>query len=163
MTGSGWVNDKTAMLGVFQKAPGQTRMQRVWSRHRGGEIVDDQVAGHTAENAHAASRPDITSSSFGLCVGQTKQCREYDNTMISAHTALRLPVAGSVIIPNRPKSTSATSPGSVSAIRTVRTLRRPQFRFLMKRRNDVYDTTQPRAASNFWIRVTFNRSPVSHW
>ena len=83
--------------------------------------------------------------------------------MISAHTTLRLPVAGSVIIPNRPKSTSATSPGAVSAIRTVRTLHRTQFRFLMKRRNDVYDTSQPRAASNSCTRVTFNRSPVSHW
>ena len=39
--------------------------------------------------------------------------------MISAHTARRRPVAGSVIIPNRPKSTSATSPGAVSSMRTV--------------------------------------------
>ena len=83
--------------------------------------------------------------------------------MISAQTTLRLPVAGSVIIPNRPKSTSATSPGSVSAIRTVRTLRRPQFRFTMKRRNDEYDTGQPRTVSNSWMRVTCSRSPVSHW
>ena len=83
--------------------------------------------------------------------------------MISAHTTLRLPVAGSVIIPNRPKSASATSPGSVSAIRTVRTLRRPQLRFTMNRRSDEYDTWQPRTASNSWMRVTYSRSPVSHW
>ena len=83
--------------------------------------------------------------------------------MINAQTTFRRPVAGSVIIPSLPKSTSATSPGSVSAIRTVRTLRRPQFRFLMNRRDDVYDTVQPRTASNSWTRVTFNRSPVSHW
>ena len=51
----------------------------------------------------------------------------------------------------------------MSAIRTVRTLRRPQLRFRMNRRNDVYDTVHPRASSNSWMRVTFNRSPVSHW
>ena len=49
--------------------------------------------------------------------------------MTMAHTALRLPVAGSVIIPSRPKSASATSPGGVSAIRTVVLLGRRQFRF----------------------------------
>ena len=66
-------------------------------------------------------------------------------------------------MPSRPKSASATSPGSVSAIRTVRTLRLPQFRFRMNLRNDVYDTVQPRASNNSWILVTRNRSSVSHW
>ena len=83
--------------------------------------------------------------------------------MISARTTLRLPVAGSVIIPNLPKSASATSTGSVSDIRTVRTQRLPQFRFRMNRRNEVHHTVQSRAANNSWIRATFNRSPVSHW
>ncbi len=41
--------------------------------------------------------------------------------MISAPTTLRLPLAGSLNIPNLPKS--------ASAIRTMRTLRPPQFRF----------------------------------
>ena len=143
-----WVGDEAAMLGVFQKASGQARMQRVRSRHRSGEIVDDQVAGHTAEERPrrfqardhilqllAVRRPDET----------MPRVRQHDD---QRHTTLRLPVAGSVIIPSRPKSTSATSPGSVSAIRTVRALRRPQLRFLMNRRNDVYDTVHPRASSN---------------
>ena len=37
------------MLGVFQEATGQPRMQRVGSRHRGREVVDDQVLGDAAE------------------------------------------------------------------------------------------------------------------
>ena len=78
--------------------------------------------------------------------------------MISAHTARRRPVAGSVIIPNRPKSTSATSPGAVSSMRTVVWLRRRQFRFRTKRRNDGYDTGHPRAASNSRMRVNCSRS-----
>ena len=42
-------------------------------------------------------------------------------------------------------------------------LRLLQFRFLMNRRNDGYDTVHPRASNNSWTRVTFIRSPVSHW
>ena len=83
--------------------------------------------------------------------------------MISPHTARRRPVAGSTIMPNRPKSTSATSPGAVSSMRTVVWLRRRQFRFRTKRRNDGYDTGHPRAASNSRMRVSCSRSPVSHW
>ena len=125
------------------------------SGHCGGEIVNDQIAGHAAKKAHVASKPAITSSSFWLCVGQTKQCREYDSTMISARTTLRLPVARSVIIPNLPMSASAISLGTVSAIRTVRTLRPPQFRFRINRRNDVHDTVQPAPT------VTSGRAPPS--
>ncbi len=143
MTGPGRIRADVAVLGVFQKSSGQARMQRVRSGHCGGEIVNDQIARHAAKKAHVSSKPAITSSSFWLCVGQTKQCREYDSTMISARTTLRLPVAGSLIIPNLTKSASAISPGSVSAIRTMRTLRPPQFRFRINRRNDVHDTLQP--------------------
>ena len=90
----------------------------------------------------------MTSSSVWPKVGQTKQCREYPSTTISAHTARRCPVSGSWIRPSRPKSTSATSPGGVSPIRTVVLLRLLQFRFWMKRRSDWYDTGQPRPNSN---------------
>ena len=69
-------------------------------------------------------------------MGQTKQWREWHSTMTMAHTALRLPVTGSVIMPNRPKSASATSPGGVSAMRTVVLLRRRQLRLMTKRRSD---------------------------
>ncbi len=69
--------------------------------------------------------------------------------MIMAHTSLRRPVAGSGTRPNRPKSTSATSPGGVSAIRTVVLLGLRQLRLVMKRRRDWYDTEHPRAASNW--------------
>ena len=64
--------------------------------------------------------------------------------MISPHTARRRPVAGSLILANRPKSTSATTPGAVSSMRTVG-LAAPaaQFRFRTKRRNDGYDTVTP--------------------
>ena len=43
------------------------------------------------KNTHAFSKPAITSSSFWLYVGHTKQRREYYSTMISAHTTLRRP------------------------------------------------------------------------
>ncbi len=61
--------------------------------------------------------------------------------MTMTQTALRWPVAGSVIMPNQPKSASATSPGGVSAIRTVILLRRRQLRLMMKRRSEGYDTS----------------------
>ena len=80
--------------------------------------------------------------------------------MIMAQTALRLPVAGSVIMPNRPKSASATSPGGVSAIRTVVLLRRRSCGH--PRRSDGYDTWHPRRASNSWMLIC-NRSLVIHW
>ena len=96
-------------------------------------------------------------------MGQTKQWREWHITMTMAHTALRLPVAGSVIMPNLPKSASATSPGGVSAIRTVVLLRRRQFRFTMNRRSDGYDTWHPRMVNNSWMRVICRRSLVIHW
>ena len=66
-------------------------------------------------------------------------------------------------MPNRPKSASATSPGGVSAIRTVVLLRRRQLRLSTKRHSDGDDTTHPRSASNSWMRVICNRSRVSHW
>ena len=72
-----WVGDEIAMLGIFQKAPGQPGMQWVRSCHRGGEGVDDQVFVDAPKNAQAASRPAMTSCSFWLLVGQTKQCREW--------------------------------------------------------------------------------------
>ena len=50
----------------------------------------------------------------------------------------------------------------MSAVRTVRTLRHPQLRFRMNRRNGVYDTVQPRR-QQLWMRVSFNRSPVNNW
>ena len=74
--------------------------------------------GMLLKNAHAA-RPAIMSGSLCCCMGQTKQCREWQSTMTMAQTALRLPVARSVIMPNRPKSASAASPGGVSTIRTA--------------------------------------------
>ncbi len=52
------------------------------------------------------------------------------------HGPDRLALAGSVIMPNRPKSASATSPGGVSAIRTVVLLGLCRLRFTMKRRSD---------------------------
>ena len=96
-------------------------------------------------------------------MGQTEQWREWHSTITMPHTALRLPIAGSVIMPNRPKSASATSPGGVSAMRTVVLLRRRQLRFTMKRRTDGYDTWHPRMASNSWMRVICRRSLVIHW
>ena len=71
-------------------------------------------------------------------------------------------MAGSVIMPNRPKSASATSPGGVSAIRTVVLLRRRQLRLMMKRRSEGYDTSHPRMASSSWMRVICSRSLVIH-
>ncbi|MCY4554789.1 MAG: hypothetical protein OXF79_00055 [Chloroflexi bacterium] len=49
MTHLGQIGDETTTLGVFQNAPVQTRMERVRSRHRGGEIIDDHVAGEAVE------------------------------------------------------------------------------------------------------------------
>ena len=123
-------------------------MQWVGAHHGSGKLSMTRYLGMPPKKAHAASRPAITSASFCCCMGQTKQWREWQSTMTMAHTALRLPVAGSVIMPNRPKSASATSPGGVSAIRTVVLLRRRQLRFTMKRRSDGYDTWHPRRASN---------------
>ena len=57
----------------LQKASGENRMQRIGTHHRSGEIVDDEVLGHPAENAHAASSPAMTSASFCSCMGQTKR------------------------------------------------------------------------------------------
>ena len=94
-------------------------------------------------------------------MGQTKQWREWHSTMTMAHTALRWPVAGSGIMLNRPKSASATSPGAVSAIRTVVLLRRRQWRLSTKRHRDGYDTAHPRSASNSGMRVSCYRSPAS--
>ena len=128
-----------------------------------GKLSTTRYLGIPLKKVHVASRPAITSSSLCCSMGQTKQWREWHSTMTRAHTALRLPVARSVIIPNRPKSASATSPGGVSAIRTVVLLRLRQFRFATKRCSEVYDTAQPRIASNSWMRVICNRSPVSHW
>ena len=48
-------------------------------------------------------------------------------------------------------------------MRTVVLLRRCQLRFRMKRRNDGYDTRQPRTSRNSRMRVICSRSPVSHW
>jgi hypothetical protein len=47
--------------------------------------------GAPPKNGHAASSLAMTSSSFWLDAGQTKQRLEYDSTMISARTNLRLP------------------------------------------------------------------------
>ena len=119
--------------------------------------------GMPPKNAHAASSPAMTSGSLCCIMGQTKQWREWQSTMTMAQIALRLPVAGSVIMPSRPKSASATSPGGVSAIRTVALLRRRQLRLMMKRRSDGYDTRQPRMPSSSWMRVICSRSLVIHW
>ena len=64
------------MLGVFQKSPDRPRVQRVRSRRRSGDTVDDQVSGYAAEKHPRVSNPAITSSGFWLCVGYTKQRRE---------------------------------------------------------------------------------------
>ena len=45
----GRIGEEAPALGVLQKAPGQHRIQRVRSHHGGGEVVDDQVPGHAAE------------------------------------------------------------------------------------------------------------------
>ena len=45
----GGVGDEVPALGVFQEAPGEDGMQRVRSRHRRREIVDDQVPRDAAE------------------------------------------------------------------------------------------------------------------
>ena len=44
----GGVGDEPPVLGVFQEAPGEPGVQRVGARHRGGEVVDDQVLGDAA-------------------------------------------------------------------------------------------------------------------
>ena len=72
----GGVGDEAPVLGVFQKAPGEPGVQRVGARHRGREVVDDQVLRTPPKKAQAASSPAMTSSSFWLKVGQTKQWRE---------------------------------------------------------------------------------------
>ena len=43
------VGDEATMLGVLQEAPGEPGVQSVGAGHRGGEVVDDQVSGDTAE------------------------------------------------------------------------------------------------------------------
>ena len=84
--------------------------------------------------------------------------------MISAQTTLRLPVAGSVIIPSQAEVHLGHLAGlGVGHPHRCGRCAGPQLRFLMNRRNDVYDTVHPRASSNSCTRVTFNRSPVSHW
>ena len=45
----GGVGDEAPVLGVFQEAPGEPGVQRVGPRHRGGEVVDDQILGDAAE------------------------------------------------------------------------------------------------------------------
>ena len=45
----GGIGDEPPVLGVFQEAPGEPGVQRVGIRHRGGEVVDDQVPGDAAE------------------------------------------------------------------------------------------------------------------
>ena len=49
MAHPGRIGDEAPILGVFQEAPGQAGMQGVSSGHGGGEVVDDQVFGNTAE------------------------------------------------------------------------------------------------------------------
>ena len=43
------VGDEAPVLGVFQKAPGEHRIKGIGSHHCGGEIVDHQILGHSAE------------------------------------------------------------------------------------------------------------------
>ena len=45
----GGIGDEPPVLGVFQEAPGEPGVQRVAPRHRGGEVVDDQILGDAAE------------------------------------------------------------------------------------------------------------------
>ena len=141
----------------------ENRVNRPAPKRRKTLDIQHGYLGIPPKKAHAASSPAMTSSNCWLCMGHTKQCREWHSTTTMAHTAWCRPVAGSVIMPSLPKSASATSPGGVSSIRTVVFLSRRQLRFKMKRRSDGYDTTHPRTASNSWMRVICNRSPVSHW
>ena len=48
---------KPAALGVFQESPGEHGVQRVRSRHRRREIVDDQVLGDAAEESPDRFQP----------------------------------------------------------------------------------------------------------
>ena len=74
--------------------------------------------------------------------------------MISPHTGRPVRRRWSTIMPNRPKSISATVPGR-GVLHPHRGLAAPsQFRFRTKRRNDGYDTGHPRASSNSRMRVS---------
>ena len=45
----GRIGDEAPALGVFQKATGEPWVQGIGARHRGGEVVDDQILGDAAE------------------------------------------------------------------------------------------------------------------
>ena len=120
--------DEAAVLGAFQEAAGEPGMQRVDTSHRRREIVHDQVPGDAAEEGpgHLQSGDDVFQL---LAEGGPDEAvpavgQHHDQGPHRA-AAARLRVW---IRPRRPKSSSATSPGALSAIRTVPGLRRRQLR-----------------------------------
>ena len=76
VAGPGRVDNEAPALGVFQEATGEDGMKRVRRRHRGREVVDDQVFGNAAEEGPGRLQP--SDDVFQLLVegGQTKQCLE---------------------------------------------------------------------------------------
>jgi len=86
--------------------------------------IAEVLSGITTENtppknAHACSKPAISSSVVSPWVGQTNRCRENTATSTSARTSRRRPACGSGISPSLPKSACSSRPGSPSATGTV--------------------------------------------
>jgi len=57
VTNAGRIGDEPTALRILQEAAGEPGMQRVGTRHRGRAVVDDQVAGNTAEECPRRLQP----------------------------------------------------------------------------------------------------------
>jgi hypothetical protein len=127
-----------------------------------GKLSRRSRLGTPWKNRHAASSPSMVAPSVCCTKGHTKQCRLQQSTTTSAQTICRFPLSGSASTPNRPKSSSAASPGAHSGSRTVVRARRPSPTASRKRRNVVYVTTTPCLASSSCTRVSCSRSARTH-
>ena len=136
VTHPGRIGDEAAVLGIFQETPGQPGMQGICSRHRRGEIVDDQVPGDAVEELPGCFQtPDhlFQLLAEGWPHEAVPGVRPHHD---GGPHVRRRPVSRSWMNPRRPKSSSATSPGMLPSIRTVRRLRPRQLRRTTNRCRD---------------------------
>ena len=133
----GGVGDEAPVLGVFQEAPGEPGVQRVGPRHRGGEVVDDQVPGDAAEEgpgrlqAHDDVLQLLAEGGPDEAVPGVGQHHDQGPRRAAAACLRVLDQTQTAEV-----QSSATSPGGVSSIRTVLRLRPRQLRQATNRCRD---------------------------
>ena len=152
------IDYESPALGVFRESPSEPGVEGVGFHHRGGEIVDRQVTGYSAEEGPGRLRPgDDLLQLLALlgADGTVPEVAQHDDHVPHRLAASRLRVMGQA-------QAGEISLGHLSrrgvSIRTVIVPSLRQFRFRMKRGRDGYDTEQPRLASSSWIRVICSRS-----